>query len=1030
MPVTHASLVNFYAHLELTDEADEADIKQAYRKLVLKWHPDKNPKDRAKAEEQIRVINAAYATLSNPTKREKYDLQRFAIDKTKKKAPKPRVSKKVSVPKEFMMQPLGHPDNFVRYKEKKTSVPARQDMEELRFKDFFESTKFSLWWVASDSDVNNMCRVRAMGSKAKGDRRGVTKGLAGGLNLSFKVKDDTESEVILAAAEKGKRKDIVDFVVKDSPEFDGAVRFETACKRGHYLAFFPPCDLRVVPFLNEMEGRVLDFMLTDFSATLRFKDLEEVLVPLAEKKKHGLWVPLSELRESQEVAAYFQKVMKKPLWDVEDFAAYFEGHWTQWEYRADDQMVRLRPLDEKLSKVLRSASTSADVARAVAMSGEELSKVNLSGALRAIHLLGKADAEYKEGIGKPDASKNERSKLLHAIPTALYDLLEQEKKDAATPDAPAESAAAKQEADVDGFIERVCGQADAPAGEQAIQPLGERTIETTEPTETEVRRLMKEREEVSVQDLLAAAEGMFGLAGELPTTGVLRQRKAAVRALLELIAARLERSKAASSDSSDEGFSLKPEEIMRLLRLPGIRDHDQVLTKVCATALSVASRSMLVKVVQRGTIVECHGVVEAALVACLQALNYVDADEGAAMIASLARAGARVDRLAVALRGRAQFVSVPALASTILALCEKNASSDALQPVAERLGKAQLKDLEIETLVALAVAATSKPSLGLVLDAVAKAASSAASKWPVEAMVRLLLALVKTKEHMQSEVREALLRDAISAIGPKLKQMEAAEILKVALAASGHGSAAFMEVVAKEVAIIMMDVALPQLLLFTQALSQGLVPGHSVLQQVLSLWADKLKVGGKWFHEIENLVKLAQAATPTLRLGVAGESGEARQRFATALCNKLEGHVAELSQANRDILGPQFETEGAFGSVKRREHLLEKLAQRVKIQKPKKINRAQLGERERSRSRSPGPLSKAEATAMLAAAGANFKASARAKDPTQQPSQKTSKKRPLEKPGEEINASGSSKRKRTKKRRAVTRRLGLDNSTR
>jgi len=412
-------IVNFYALLEVGEDAEDDDIKKSYRRLVLKWHPDKNPSDRDKAEEQIRLINTAYATLSNPTKREKYDLQRCAVNnKNKGMAPrKPKVSPKISLPKEFMLQPLGHPEKFLRYSGKKTAVVGRQDVE-VKFKEFFETAKFSLWWVP---EVNNMCRVRALGSKADGDRRGAGAGLAGGLNLSFRTAANTESEVILGAARKGKRSENVDFIIKESPEYDGAYRFETGCRRGHYLAFVPPAELRVVPLLSEEEGRVLDFMLVDFSASIKFKDLNEVLQLLAEPKR-GTWMPVSELRDSKEVASYFKKVMKlTEVWAAEDFAAYFEGHWVDWDYKAASNEVRLRPLDERLGEVLRSSHLADDVSVAVLTAGEELSKTPLAGILRAIHVLADAKKEAAKKGKSQEEGDVERMKLLKMMPDALLE---------------------------------------------------------------------------------------------------------------------------------------------------------------------------------------------------------------------------------------------------------------------------------------------------------------------------------------------------------------------------------------------------------------------------------------------------------------------------------------------------------------------------------------------------------------------------------------------------------------------------------
>ncbi len=64
---------DYYKILGVNKDASEGEIKKAYRKLALKWHPDKNPNNREEAEEKFKKINEAYSVLSDKNKRRQYD---------------------------------------------------------------------------------------------------------------------------------------------------------------------------------------------------------------------------------------------------------------------------------------------------------------------------------------------------------------------------------------------------------------------------------------------------------------------------------------------------------------------------------------------------------------------------------------------------------------------------------------------------------------------------------------------------------------------------------------------------------------------------------------------------------------------------------------------------------------------------------------------------------------------------------------------------------------------------------------------
>jgi molecular chaperone DnaJ len=64
---------DYYEVLGVERSATDEDLKKAYRKLALKWHPDRNPDDRSQAEERFKEISEAYAVLADAEKRTLYD---------------------------------------------------------------------------------------------------------------------------------------------------------------------------------------------------------------------------------------------------------------------------------------------------------------------------------------------------------------------------------------------------------------------------------------------------------------------------------------------------------------------------------------------------------------------------------------------------------------------------------------------------------------------------------------------------------------------------------------------------------------------------------------------------------------------------------------------------------------------------------------------------------------------------------------------------------------------------------------------
>ena len=63
---------DFYEILGVDKSSSSDEIKKSYRKIAMKYHPDKNPNDK-EAEKKFKEAAEAYSILSDPTKKNQYD---------------------------------------------------------------------------------------------------------------------------------------------------------------------------------------------------------------------------------------------------------------------------------------------------------------------------------------------------------------------------------------------------------------------------------------------------------------------------------------------------------------------------------------------------------------------------------------------------------------------------------------------------------------------------------------------------------------------------------------------------------------------------------------------------------------------------------------------------------------------------------------------------------------------------------------------------------------------------------------------
>ncbi|CAN1354819.1 DnaJ homolog subfamily B member 13 [Linum perenne] len=101
--------VDYYKVLQVERNASDDDLKKAYRKLAMKWHPDKNPNDKKDAEAKFKKISEAYEVLSDPQKRAVYD--QYGEEGLKGQVPPPNGE----MPSSFRFNPRSADDIFAEF---------------------------------------------------------------------------------------------------------------------------------------------------------------------------------------------------------------------------------------------------------------------------------------------------------------------------------------------------------------------------------------------------------------------------------------------------------------------------------------------------------------------------------------------------------------------------------------------------------------------------------------------------------------------------------------------------------------------------------------------------------------------------------------------------------------------------------------------------------------------------------------------------------------------------------------------------
>lgn len=903
-------VVNHYEALEVEDTADEGAIKKAYRKLVLKWHPDKHPADRDEAEEKIRAINEAYEVLSNPAKKGAYDQQRRAVEQRKMgKVLRSTICVKTDLPRECMLQPVGYPDKFVRYRQAtgrsvaqcfvQSRAEARREGSDItleEFMPFFEATKLSFWWLP---EVNSMCRIRAaeLGTReTKGEA--VRAGKAGGLNLAFKPdphESEQDSAVKLIEARKGEMKEQVNFIVMPSPYYEGAFRFEAAYNPGYFIAFRPPTALRVIPYADGMDTNcIVDFSLIDFAHMFKFIELEEVLRSAMHSSQS--WMPLDVLKMDSNVQAYFGNILGAPMWDDEDFQTYFAGHFDIWEYRGDLRSVRLRTREERLGLELQTVATPEQMAQKVVTAAPEtLMRLPWRAVRHAFEVLNRSGSEEVSSVLARMEAKRKLIGLLGGVLATA-----QAEKDSAAP------------------------------------PL------------------------VAIVGLAYQVHQISG------DPGLAKNRDEAVDLLVKRVVAEVN-----VADQSRGHLDLELVDYADLIALPGMADCSDAILRLLSPYLKTGSLKNLLAVADAANAAGMTAVTTAASTAAFNILNPSSLEDVCLIVKTVLKTGLLEERCLSLLPRCADSMDVGDLASCVVYLANKagggtiTSNMELSKAIAVLMSKAPLaRKLTPEGLMNLAVAGTKTDLLSPLLGSVAEAAAVTLGSFSSADVIRFLLAIAKAKgTPIEKECKDKLFQQAAEILRPQLPRLSIVEIIKVGLASScAAGPGELLETVALEAEKRLVDMQPAQLLLLTQAFVP-LGGACTSVQRIVERWIEILEgEGGEGALNAEQLSKLVQVLDPTLTDLGKGTLSTCLTIFGARILAKVD----QFSAPAKESIAKLFAKSDGFGSWSQKDRLLRCLPQTAAVTSSSRMAAEDQRTADRSRSRNGDECANAPQTGVPA----------------------------------------------------------------